>query len=130
MTGLLQNKRHKLLTIYLMPDHARILIGQNPALSLSDTIQVLKTETTNFIKDKNFSPFKFIWQEGYGAFSHARSDLDNVIKYILNQPEHHRKHSFREEYLSFLRRHEVEFQMEYLFDFFDDVDTTDKGPIE
>ena len=121
MTGLLQQKGHKLLAIYLMPDHAHILIGQNPALSLSETVNVLKTETTNFIKDKRFTPFKFQWQNGFGAFSHSRKELDNVVKYILNQPEHHRKMTFREEYMSLLRRFEIDFEEKYLFDFFDDL---------
>lgn len=120
MTGLLQEKKHKLLAIYLMPDHAHILIGANPTLSLSGTVQVLKTETTNFIKEKRFTPFKFNWQEGFGAFSHSRSELDGVIKYILNQPEHHRKSTFREEYLALLRRYDIDYKEEYLFDFFDD----------
>lgn len=119
MTGVLQKKNHKLLAIYLMPDHAHILIGVNPGLSISETVQVLKTETSNFIKDKGFTPFQFKWQEGYGAFSHSKSELDNVIKYILNQPEHHKKQSFRDEYLALLRRFEIEFKEEYLFDFFD-----------
>ncbi len=113
-----------------MPDHAHILIGQNPAISISDTVQVLKTETTNFIKEKRFTPFKFNWQEGFGAFSHSRSELDNVVKYILNQPEHHRKTTFREEYLALLRRYEIEFQEEYLFDFFDDFRGWDTVPTE
>ena len=120
MTGILQNKKHKLLAIYLMPDHAHILIGANPAISLSETVQVLKTETTNFIKEKRFMPFRFNWQEGFGAFSHSRSELDNVVKYILNQLEHHRKATFHEEYIALLQRYEVDFKDEYLFDFFDD----------
>lgn len=121
ITGILQNKKHKLLAIYLMPDHAHILIGLNPAISLSDTVQVLKTESTNFINEKGFTEIPFNWQEGFGAFSHARSELDIVVKYILNQPEHHRKRKFRAEYFLFLRRYEIDFQEKYLFEFFDDV---------
>lgn len=120
MTGILQHKKHKLLAIYLMPDHAHILIGASPTISLSDTVQVLKTQTTNFIKENRLVPFHFNWQEGFGAFSHSRRELDNVVKYILNQPEHHRKLTFREEYLALLRRFEVRYQEEYLFEFFDD----------
>ncbi len=118
MTGILQNKGHKLVAIYLMSDHAHILIGQNPKNSLSETIGILKTETTNFIKEKRFSPFKFQWQEGFGAFSHSRKELDAVVKYILNQPEHHRKKNFREEYLTLLKRYEIDYDEKYLFDFF------------
>jgi putative transposase len=121
MTGLLQNKRNKLIAIYLMPDHAHILIGQNPATSLSEIVQVLKTETTNFINEKGFTPSRFNWQEGFGAFSHSRRELDKVVKYILNQPEHHKMKKFRAEYLMLLRRYEVDFQEQYLFEFFDDL---------
>jgi len=119
MTGILQNKKHKLLAIYLMPDHAHLLIGAHPAISISETVQVLKTESAQFIKDQRFTPFRFSWQTGFGAFSHSRSELDNVIRYILNQQEHHRKHTFRDEYLSLLRRFEISFEEKYLFDFFD-----------
>lgn len=119
MTGLLQAKDYKLLAIYLMPDHAHILVGQNPALALSETVKVLKTETTNFIKGKRFTPFKFSWQEGYGAFSHSKSELDNVINYILKQPEHHKKSTFRDEYHALLKRFGIEYQEKYLFEFFD-----------
>ncbi len=121
MTSILQNKKHKLLAIYLMPDHAHILIGQNPSHALSSTVNVLKTETTTFIKEKKFTPFNFQWQDGYGAFSHSRSEVDNVIKYILNQPEHHKKTTFREEYLAILRRFDIAFDEKYVFDFFDDL---------
>ena len=96
MTGILQGKDYKLIAIYLMPDHAHILVGQNPALALSETVRLLKTESNKFIAGKKFFKFRFAWQDGYGAFSHSRSELDNVVKYILNQPEHHRKSTFRE----------------------------------
>ena len=120
MTGILQNKGYKLLAIYLMPDHAHILIGENPALALSATVNVLKTETTNFIKEKRFTPFRFQWQGGFGAFSHSRKEIDNVVNYILNQPEHHKKITFRQEYLALLKRYEIEFEENYLFEFFDE----------
>jgi len=127
MTGILQRKKHKLLAIYLMPDHAHIMIAANPAISLSDTVQVLKTESTNFIKEKHFTPFRFQWQEGFGAFTHARKDLDKVVKYILNQPEHHHKQTFNEEYLALLRRFEIDYKEEYLFEFFNDTSTVSQS---
>jgi REP element-mobilizing transposase RayT len=121
MCGILQNKKHKLIAIYLMPDHAHILIGANPALALSETVQVLKSETSKFINDKQFTSFQFRWQEGFGAFSHSRSDLDRVVNYILNQQEHHSNKTFKAEYVSILQRYEIAFQDEYLFHFFDDI---------
>jgi len=128
MTGILQHKKNKVLAIYLMPDHAHILIGQNPALALSDTVQVLKTETTNFIKEKKFTPFRFQWQEGFGAFSNSKNELDPVIRYILNQPEHHKKHTFKSEYLALLNKYAIDFKPEYLFDFFENNTDEDTDP--
>jgi hypothetical protein len=81
----------------------------------------LKTESTNFIKEKHFTPFRFQWQEGFGAFAHARKDLDKVVKYILNQPEHHHKQTFNEEYLALLHRFGIDYKVEYLFEFFNDT---------
>lgn len=130
MTGLLQNKKHKLLAIYLMPDHAHILIGANPAISLSDTVKILKVESANFIREKRFTPYHFSWQEGFGAFSHSRNELDKVVKYIRNQPEHHGKKTFREEYLALLRRYEIDFKDEYLFEFFEGLSALDTVPPE
>lgn len=120
MTTILQEKKQKVLAIYLMPDHAHILIGQNPAIALSDTVKLIKVESTNFINEKQFIPEAFRWQEGFGAFSHSKSELDNVIKYILNQPQHHNKQSFQKEYLATLQRYDIEFKDEYLFEFFEE----------
>ena len=131
MTGILQNKKHKLLAIYLMPDHAHILIGLNPAISISETVKVLKAESTNFINENGLTDVEFNWQEGYGAFSHSRREIDRVIKYIMNQPEHHKKRTFRIEYLALLKRYEIEFKANYLFEFFDDLDYyKDTAPLE
>ncbi|UFH54015.1 hypothetical protein [Spirosoma sp. KNUC1025] len=69
-----------------------------------------------FIQEKRFSQFKFEWQDGYGAFSYSHSGLDNIIAYIANQKEHHRNRTFREEYVAFLRKFQVDFKQEYLFE--------------
>ena len=66
-----------------------------------------------------FVPPKFYWQEGYGAFSYSKSQIDNVVKYILNQKEHHQKKSFRQEYLEFLEKFEVDYDEKYLFEFYE-----------
>ena len=118
MTGIVQNngKNHKMLAIYCMPDHVHILIGLKPTQALSELVQVLKKEATNFINDKKWVSGRFSWQEGYGYFSHSHSELDKVIKYIVTQPEHHKKQLFKEEYLEILRRCEVEHEDKYLFE--------------
>jgi putative transposase len=120
MTGIIQGKSHKVLAIYCMPDHVHVLIGLKPYMALSDLVQVLKKEATNFINDKKWINGKFSWQEGYGYFSHSHSELDKVVQYIQNQPEHHKKRSFREEYLEILKRCEIEHKEEYLFEWIAD----------
>lgn len=104
ITGITQNRNHKLLAIFCMPDHIHMLIGQNPSQSISDMVRDIKSGSSKFINDKKWIKGKFNWQEGYGAFSYSRSSLDNVIQYILNQEEHHKTTSFKEEYLAFLEK--------------------------
>ncbi len=116
MTGIIQGKKHKVLAIYCMPDHVHILIGLRPTQALSELVQVLKKEATNFINDKKWVSGHFSWQEGYGYFSHSHAELDKVIQYIRNQPLHHAKRTFKQEYLEILRRCEVDYGEEYLFE--------------
>jgi len=115
ITGIVQNKGQKMLAINGMPDHIHIFIGMKPSCCLSDLVREIKKSSNDFIKEKNFSKFKFNWQEGYGAFSYSHSAIDNVIKYVMNQKEHHKKQSFKDEYLDFLNKFQIEFKDEYLF---------------
>lgn len=119
--GIIQNHQHKLLAIGSMPDHIHIFIGYNLNQLIPDLIEEIKTSSNDWIKQKNYSGFKFEWQKGYGAFTHSHSHLDQVIKYIRNQQEHHHKKSFKEEYLEILNRNEIKFNDDYLFDFFDGI---------
>jgi len=119
ITGIIQNKGQKMLAINGMPDHIHFLIGMKPTCCLSDLVREVKKSTNAWIKEQNFVRGKFQWQEGYGAFSYSRSALDNVIAYIANQKEHHRKKSFREEYTDFLQKFEIEYQNEYLFEWYE-----------
>ena len=113
--GIVQNKGQKMLAINGMPDHIHIFIGMKPSCCLSDLVREIKKSSNDFIKEKNFSKYKFNWQEGYGAFSYSHSAIDNVIKYVMNQKEHHKKHTFKEEYLDFLNKFQIEYKDEYLF---------------
>jgi REP element-mobilizing transposase RayT len=101
-----------------MPDHIHILFGLNPKQSISDLVADIKRSSSLFINEQKFFPGKFLWQDGYGAFSYSGSQLDKVYKYIENQQIHHNKVKFKEEYLSFLKESEIEFNDEYLFEFF------------
>lgn len=115
ITGIVQNKGQKMLAINGMPDHIHILIGMKPSCCLSDLVREIKKSSNSFIKEKGFSKYNFEWQEGYGAFSYSHSALDNVVSYINKQKEHHYKKSFKEEYVGFLKKFEIEFKNEYLF---------------
>ena len=103
-----------MLQINSRPDHIHILVGFRPHQSISSIVQNVKTESTKWIKEQNFSSF-FAWQEGYGAFSCSKSHVPNVIRYIQNQEEHHRKQSFLEEYRTFLKAFEIDFDEQYIF---------------
>ena len=116
ISGIVRNKEQKMLAINGMPDHIHFLIGMKPSCCLSDLVREIKKSSNDFIKEKKFSKVKFQWQEGYGAFSYSHSSLDNVIGYIMNQKQHHQKQTFREEYLEFLKKFEIEFKDKYLFE--------------
>lgn len=116
ISGIVRNKEQKMLAINGMPDHIHFLIGMKPSCCLSDLVREIKKSSNDFINENKFSRYKFQWQEGYGAFSYSHSALDNVIAYINNQKEHHRKQTFREEYKDFLIQFHIEHKDEYLYD--------------
>ena len=115
ITGIIQNKGQKMIAINGMPNHIHIFIGMKPSCCLSELVREIKKSSNDFIKEKKFSKYKFNWQEGYGAFSYSHSAIDNVAKYVMNQKEHHKKQTFKEEYLDFLNKFQIEYKYEYLF---------------
>jgi putative transposase len=119
ITGIVQNNKHKLLAVGAMPDHIHIFIGYYLSQTIPDLVENIKTSSNNWIKERNLSKFKFDWQKGYGAFSHSHSQIDTVVKYIRNQEKHHRKLTFREEYLEMLIKNNIDYQEIYAFDFFE-----------
>ena len=120
ITGVVQNKGQKMLVINGTNNHIHFFIGMKPTCCLSDLVREIKKASSSFIKEKQFSRFKFQWQEGFGAFSYSHSQLTDVIRYIENQKEHHKKRTFKEEYLAFLKAFEIEFKNEYLFQWLED----------
>jgi len=114
ITGIVKNNDPKMLSINSMPDHLHMLIGLNPKISLSDLVRDIKANTTTYIKQEIRIP-SFAWQEGYGAFSYSKSQRQNVIEYIENQEEHHRKKSFMEEYIEFLKAFDIPHDERYVF---------------
>ena len=115
ITGIVQKKEQKMLAINGIPNHIHFLIGMKPSCCLSDLVREIKKSSGEFIKGEAFSKFKFNWQEGFGSFSYSHSQLDDVIEYIMNQKEHHRKITFRDEYLDFLKKFNVQYDEKYLF---------------
>lgn len=115
ITGIIQNRKHKLLSINGMPDHIHILIGLRPNQSLSDLVQEVKSISSKWINENKFTPFRFEWQDSFGAFSYGKSQINDVIRYIDNQEKHHHKKSFREEYVDILEKFEIEYNEKYVF---------------
>lgn len=103
-----------------MPDHVHILIGFKPTTVLSELVRDIKAGSSKFINDNKWVKGKFNWQEGFGAFSYGHSQLDMIINYINNQEEHHKRKTFKEEYLEFLERFHVNYDDKYLFEFIED----------
>lgn len=115
MTGIVTNLGSKLIAINNMPDHCHLLIGLKPDISLSELIGKVKSGSSGFINKKQLVPGHFEWQDGFGAFSYSRSQISTVAGYIEKQQEHHRKRTFREEYIALLEEFDVAFDQRYIF---------------
>jgi len=113
--GIISNKKSKPLAIYCNPDHIHILIGLDPSTSVSDMARDIKANSSKWINEQKMVDGKFRWQEGFGAFTYSKSQIDSVSKYILNQPEHHKTKSFKDEYTDFLKKFEIEYDEIFLF---------------
>jgi putative transposase len=116
MSGIIKNKGQKPIIVNGVSDHVHAFIGLKPSIALSDLVRDVKNNSTNFINDNHWITGKFSWQEGYGAFSYAHSQIGHVYKYILNQEQHHAQQTFQEEYMDFLRKFEIEHDVKYLFE--------------
>lgn len=114
LTGIVQNNGHKLIAINGIPNHLHVFIGYKPHQLIPDLLQDIKGSSSKWINQQGFVKAKFRWQAGYGAFSYSHSQIDNVVKYIINQKEHHRVNTFYEEYLNYLREFKVPFNEKYV----------------
>ncbi|MBX2889027.1 MAG: IS200/IS605 family transposase [Ferruginibacter sp.] len=117
ISGIISAKEQKAIIVNGMPDHIHAFLGLKPSMRISDLVRDIKNNSSKFINEKGFVDRKFNWQEGYGVFSYSHSQIENVYHYIQNQEEHHRKKSFKEEYLELLKKFEIDFKEEYIFDF-------------
>ncbi len=116
ISGIFRNQKQKLLAIGGIEDHIHLLFGLRPSMALSDLIRDVKANSSAFVNENHFVRGRFNWQEGYGAFSYSKSQIDIVAKYVLNQEKHHSRHTFKEEYVTLLDRFEVEYDERYLFE--------------
>jgi REP element-mobilizing transposase RayT len=115
IAGIITNKNQKLIAINGIQDHIHIFIGLKPDCSISDLVREIKKASTKFINTEKLCPYKFNWQEGFGAFSYGHSQIDSVYNYVMNQKNHHKTQSFKEEYLVFLETFKVDYKTDYLF---------------
>lgn len=116
ISGIIMANDQKSIIVNGMPDHVHVFVGLRPSIKLSDLVRDIKSNSAKFINERKLVRGKFSWQEGYGAFSYAHSQLDAVYKYILNQELHHGVKTFKEEYLELLRKFDIPFEEQYLFD--------------
>ena len=124
ITGIVQNHKSKMLAINGISDHIHIFIGYKPTIAIPDLVKDIKVASSLWINEKKLTKQHFNWQEGYGAFSYRLRDIDEICRYIQNQEEHHKKRTFREEYVSLLKDFDIAYDEKYLFEFFDDIYST------
>jgi REP element-mobilizing transposase RayT len=115
ITGIVQAYNHKVLAINGMPNHLHVFFGMRPTQTLSDLMQDIKGSSSKWINDNKFVKGRFEWQQGYGAFSYSKSQTNDVVAYIQNQEEHHRKRTFLEEYKALLEKFEIAYDDRYIF---------------
>jgi len=106
---------HKMIAINNMPDHLHLFVGLSPKQSISEMLQLIKDDSSEWINKEKFTARKFQWQEGFAAFSYSKSQVNDVVRYIENQQEHHKKITFIEEYKQMLERFEIEYNERYIF---------------
>jgi REP element-mobilizing transposase RayT len=114
ISGIVRNNKHKIIAINGVSNHLHLFIGYKPHQLIPDLLQDIKGSSSKWINNKRFVKGRFTWQEGYGAFSYSHSQIDNVVKYINNQEQHHKKKTFQEEYLQLLKRFNVSYNEKYI----------------
>ncbi len=115
ISGIIKFHNHKLLAINGVENHIHILVGMKPTQTISVLAQVIKANSSKWINETKMERFRFEWQAGFGAFSYSKWDVEKIINYIRNQEEHHKKKTFKEEYLKFLEDFEIDFDEKYIF---------------
>ena len=115
MGNLINEAKCKTIIVNGVEDHVHCFIGLKPIVSVSELMKAVKAKSSKYINDHSLTAQRFEWQEGYGVFSYSQSQVDHVFKYIKNQKEHHKKQSFKEEYLRLLEEFKIEYDEQYVF---------------
>jgi putative transposase len=118
ISGIINNLEQYSLAVNGYRDHIHAFFELSPSARISDIVREIKANSSKWINDNEFLKGRFSWQEGYGSFSYSRSQRDDVIRYIMNQEEHHKKQSFKEEYMDLLQKFEIKYDPKYLFAFY------------
>ncbi len=119
MAGIIRQETEYCLAVGGWKDHVHIFYEQSPSQCTSDVLRAVKANSSKWINDQSLTKEKFAWQAGYGAFSHAKSQRNDVIQYVMNQHDHHQKETFQKEYVGILNNFEIEFDPKYLFECFE-----------
>jgi putative transposase len=105
----------KTIIVNGVEDHVHCFLGLKPVVSISELMKTVKAKSSKYINDHKLTAERFEWQEGYGVFSYSQSSVDKVYKYIQNQEAHHKKQTFRDEYLAFLKKFKIAYDEQYIF---------------
>ncbi len=106
----------KTIIVNGIEDHVHCFFGLKPSVSISEIMKVVKAKSSKYINDNKLMLNRFEWQEGYGAFSYSRTQIDSVFNYIKNQETHHAKSTFKEEYIAILKKFEIPYDERYIFE--------------
>lgn len=117
--SIVTNHKCKVYAVYCNPDHTHLLVSMHPTVTSSKLIEQVKSGSSKWLNERKFIAGKFAWQDGFGAFSYSKSHIRDVVSYIINQPVHHKKKTFREEYLMLLQKFEIDYDERFLFEYYE-----------
>jgi REP element-mobilizing transposase RayT len=113
--NLINESKCKTLIVNGVEDHVHCFLGLKPVVPVSELMKTVKAKSSKYINDNKLTKVHFEWQDGYGVFSYGHSQIDRVYKYIQNQEAHHKKQTFLDEYLEFLKKFKIEYDEQYIF---------------
>ena len=112
--GCAREQSAKAIAVGGMPDHIHMLVSMPATITVSEFVKNVKVWSSKWLKMLGNTYRNFAWQDGYGAFSVSHSIVPKTISYIANQAEHHKRVSFREEYVSFLKANDIDYDEKFL----------------